>query len=383
MSGSYSTIHQHEPLRAPAGWDQSEKRLIAQLEEIFDDLYSRFNRIKETDLGQDLRVKIENSSQGVVDIKVGLEGLSTTVSGIGGNVTTLTQTVSGLSTKVEDTASGLSSLADQTAEGFKTKVSSGDIASTLNQTPQSVLVDAGKINLSGYVTITGLSASGTTQIDGGRITTGKISAERIDVDKLYVKHLSGADGTFTGELSAAGGTFTGSLSAADGTFQGTLVAANGVFAGDLMCAADNGYTISIGLVDGYAEPSIYPSGYKVGNVGTRYHAFDYMFANHFTDPSSIRFKQDVLDVTDDDYDLMALRPITYRLKKDAKGKRCLGFIAEEVYESCPMLVDCDEKGLPSALEYSRFTVIAIREIQKLRRVVAGLEKRIKALEEKQ
>lgn len=372
MSGSYSTIHQHEPLRAPAGWDQSEKRLIAQLEEIFDDLYSRFNRIKETDLGQDLRVKIENSSQGVVDIKVDLEGLSTTVSGIGGNVTTLTQTVSGLSTKVEDTATGLSSLAEQTAEGLRTKVSSGDIASTLNQTPQSVLVDAGKINLSGYVTITGLSASGTTQIDGGRITTGKISAERIDVDDLYVKHLSSADGTFTGELSAAGGTF-----------QGTLVAANGVFAGDLMCAADNGYTISIGLVDGYAEPSIYPSGYKVGNVGTRYHAFDYMFANHFEDPSSIRFKQDVQDVTDDDYDLMALRPITYRLKKDAKGKRSLGFIAEEVYASCPMLVDCDEKGLPSALEYSRFTVIAIREIQKLRHVVAGLEKRIKALEEKQ
>ena len=176
MSGSYSTIHQHEPLRAPAGWDQSEKRLIAQLEEIFDDLYSRFNRIKETDLGQDLRVKIENSSQGVVDIKVDLEGLSTTVSGIGGNVTTLTQTVSGLSTKVEDTATGLSSLAEQTAEGLRTKVSSGDIASTLNQTPQSVLVDAGKINLSGYVTITGLSASGTTQIDGGRITTGKVSA---------------------------------------------------------------------------------------------------------------------------------------------------------------------------------------------------------------
>lgn len=43
------------------------------------------------------------------------------------------------------------------------------------------------------------------------ILANKIVADYIDVDTLYVKHLNGADGTFTGNLSAAGGTFKGTL----------------------------------------------------------------------------------------------------------------------------------------------------------------------------
>lgn len=39
----------------------------------------------------------------------------------------------------------------------------------------------------------------------------KIKASQIDVDSLKVKHLDGADGTFTGQLVAASGSFTGSL----------------------------------------------------------------------------------------------------------------------------------------------------------------------------
>lgn len=39
----------------------------------------------------------------------------------------------------------------------------------------------------------------------------KINSEQIDVDSLKVKHLDGADGTFTGKLVAASGSFTGSL----------------------------------------------------------------------------------------------------------------------------------------------------------------------------
>ena len=43
------------------------------------------------------------------------------------------------------------------------------------------------------------------------ILANKIVADYIDVDTLYVKHLNGADGTFTGSLSAASGTFRGTL----------------------------------------------------------------------------------------------------------------------------------------------------------------------------
>ena len=65
MSSSYSTIRQHEPLRAPAGWSAQEKRFVAQLEEILDDLYSRFGRLKDSDLSKPLRKSIAKSEEGV------------------------------------------------------------------------------------------------------------------------------------------------------------------------------------------------------------------------------------------------------------------------------------------------------------------------------
>lgn len=62
---SYSTIQQHEPLRVPAGWSSQEKQLIVQLEALFDDLYSRFNRLKLKDLGSALRETITSTEAGV------------------------------------------------------------------------------------------------------------------------------------------------------------------------------------------------------------------------------------------------------------------------------------------------------------------------------
>lgn len=44
----------------------------------------------------------------------------------------------------------------------------------------------------------------------------KINANQINVDSLYVKHLDGADGTFSGELKAATGSFEGSVNIANG-----------------------------------------------------------------------------------------------------------------------------------------------------------------------
>ena len=104
MASDYSTVHQHEPLRAPSNWSADERRLVAQLEEILDDIYSWRNRLKITDFSKEVQTQL--------------------------------------------------------------------------------------------VTVTSLSGGGTTEIDGGRVTTGKISAERIDVDHLEVKLINGVNGTF-------------------------------------------------------------------------------------------------------------------------------------------------------------------------------------------
>ena len=59
---SNSSIQQHEPLRTPSNWGKEEKRFVAQLEEILDDLYKRFNRLRMEDLGAALRKTIVSAS---------------------------------------------------------------------------------------------------------------------------------------------------------------------------------------------------------------------------------------------------------------------------------------------------------------------------------
>jgi uncharacterized coiled-coil protein SlyX len=66
-----SSIQQHEPLRVPSNWGTNEKRLIAQLEELFDDIYRRFGRLRLEDLGTTLKERLL-STEGIV-LEVGAQ----------------------------------------------------------------------------------------------------------------------------------------------------------------------------------------------------------------------------------------------------------------------------------------------------------------------
>ena len=99
----------------------------------------------------------------------------------------------------------------------------------------------------------------------------KLKTEAIDVDSLRVKHLDGADGTFTGSLSAATGTFHGSVNIAEGKIQlnsdGSGRLANGNISWDSNGNLSMNYSIAISR-DGYtlridpefAEYRIYHDG---------------------------------------------------------------------------------------------------------------------------
>lgn len=94
MAKQYSTIQQHEPLRVPEGWDGDRRRLIAQLEEIFDDIYRRFGRLGMNDLSTALRQKITSQEETV-------EGLKTKVTEIDATAGQLVVEVSEKITKEE------------------------------------------------------------------------------------------------------------------------------------------------------------------------------------------------------------------------------------------------------------------------------------------
>ena len=292
-----------------------------------------------------------------------------------------------------------------TAEGVQSTVTKDNIISTINQSAESVSIDASKINLTGYVTISSLKAGGTTQIDGGRITTGTIAAERIDltgyvtvnslkaggttqidggrittgkvaaaridVDNLYVKHLSAADGTFSGTLQGVNGTFLGTLQGVSGYFN-TLSTSSG---------AVNFYTnyidisgVQIGYAAQYSDVCVVPTGAGVGNIGVGDYYWDQVKANRFAQASSERYKKNILNAADSDFsDIAEIRIVTYE-NKNGKSGRQIGVIAEELYKVFPYAVTLDDNGIPDGVEYGKLSLLAIEKIQKLERRVAVLEK---------
>lgn len=249
-----------------------------------------------------------------------------------------------------------------TAEGVQSTVTKDNIISTINQSAESVSIDASKINLTGYVTVNSLKAGGTTQIDGGRITTGTIAAERIDVDNLYVKHLSAADGTFTGTLSAVTGTFTNLDAAGYRVHLGTdYISINGV---------EIGYIPSVAT-----QICVIPNGSGVGNIGIGNYYWDQVKANRFAQASSERYKKNILNAADSDFsDIAEIRIVTYE-NKNGKPGRQIGVIAEELYKVFPYAVCLNDAGEPDGVEYGKLSLLAIEAIQKLERRVKKLEER--------
>lgn len=101
------------------------------------------------------------------------------------------QTANSFSTRIT-TAEGNISSVSQTASKIDWVIKSGTSSSNFTITDRMATLTAEKIDLSGYVTINSLKSGGTTTIDGSRITTGTISADRIDASQLKVRNIYNA-----------------------------------------------------------------------------------------------------------------------------------------------------------------------------------------------
>lgn len=91
MANKYSTIQQHEPLRSPQEWGPAGKRFVAQLEEILDDIYRRFGRLKVSDLGDALRQSLSDTAGNVNTLTQKVTETESWIKTINGNMSTLTQ----------------------------------------------------------------------------------------------------------------------------------------------------------------------------------------------------------------------------------------------------------------------------------------------------
>ena len=100
--------------------------------------------------------------------------------------------------KISLTAAGLVEIinsGDTKIKAANLNLSATDVVNIINK--GTTKIEASKLNLAGYVTVSDLSGSGTTTIDGSNIKTGKISTDRLDVNDIFAKDVT-ATGTITG-----------------------------------------------------------------------------------------------------------------------------------------------------------------------------------------
>jgi hypothetical protein len=105
--------------------------------------------------------------------------------------------------------------------------------------------------------------------------------------------------------------------------------------------------------------------------------------------SSRRFKEDIQPMDRSSETLFALKPVTFRYKKDADPSEALSFglIAEDVAQVSPELITRDEEGKPQTVRYEAVNAMLLNEFLKEHRMVqeqgamiAELQKEIGVLE---
>jgi hypothetical protein len=168
---------------------------------------------------------------------------------------------------------------------------------------------------------------------------------------------------------------------------------NGVFntyLGDLVGtdAPDENSVIRIAdLSSGYAMSGCFIGGI-FGNLTPGVPVFINADGQLSTTASSARFKDDIKPMANTSESIFALKPVTFRYKKqyDAKGARQFGLVAEEVAKVNPDLVFPDRDGKPYSVRYEQVNAMLLNEFLKEHRhvqqqdaIIARQQKQIEAL----
>lgn len=115
----YNSIQQHEPLRTPSRWTSEERRLIAQLEELFDDIYRRFGRLRMKDMGSEMRTILRSAKEADGKLTQLESSFNKTVESIRSEVSKVETTANDAQTTANEAKTNI----DQTAKDIKLSVS--------------------------------------------------------------------------------------------------------------------------------------------------------------------------------------------------------------------------------------------------------------------
>jgi hypothetical protein len=169
---------------------------------------------------------------------------------------------------------------------------------------------------------------------------------------------------------ALGNNITGSSNVAlgDSAGQNVVTASNVICIGASVAGADVSNSCYIGSIFGQASSGgaavLINSNGKLGTM-----------------PSSQRFKDKIKPMEHASEALFALKPVTFRYKKeiDSNGTSQFGLVAEDVEKVNPGLVVRDKEGKAYSVRYDQVNAMLLNEFLKEHRKVEQLEKQVEVL----
>ena len=237
--------------------------------------------------------------------------------------------------RAKNAESGLSSRITQTETSISSKVSKGDIASSINQTAQSVKINASKINFNGLVTANTyfkINTDGSFAAKKGTIGNFTVTSGTITTGYATLSMRSHAF-IFNGGLEIHTGTSTFS----DGSDAFKVFNLSHVTSGGHMVFASDGATVA------------------------------------YLSSSSKRYKDHIASMTLDEAKRMLNVPVIWFKYKEnylspedwLNGKKMPGFYAEDIYSIFPEAAQLNEKGEPEDWNFRVLIPVMLKLIQNL------------------
>lgn len=196
---------------------------------------------------------------------------------------------------------------------------------------------------------------------------------------------SGASGTWGINVTGTAGSAPNG-SNANGAYNVSPGEGNGVY----FWSDSTNYTIKMGYTAGtyqYGPVTDYSMRFTMGagtgrgftwgyagaapTMGLNANSGNLQIAGTFTEASSIRYKEDIQDLTYSVEDVLKLRGVTY--KKKGTSHTEIGVIAEEVNDIIPEVVAKNSDGSVESVSYGRLTAVLIEAIKEQQKQIDELK----------
>lgn len=272
MSDYVKTTDLEAGVKAYINTDAGTAQLVSAVSGTYATKDSLGNYVKSTELSSGITSYINTST--------GKANLVSAVSGTYVTKDTYTKGIASIEQSVTDVNSAITLSSSYSNNTIGTNVYAL-LQLVSNANSSSIKIKADKIDFEGFTTFvrpSDLASSGKTTIDGGRITTGTISADRIDVDSLHVKTIYGTGSYASTALlySSSNNLYLGGTNTSSSTVSNAYIYAKSelyMYAGSriYLCGSTSSKAIEIytSSTAGYIRPII-NEGVDLGSASYRW-----------------------------------------------------------------------------------------------------------------